>query len=346
MRPTPSIFIIAHLLITCSFALVLLVQTTTPNENPFGISLQFQEVRDELDNDKYYHQGRIIFNNAPVEDPDELRKIFITKAPPPHVTADFEARSVECSTVIGHLGSSIFDTKTTHGYAQCRKLMECMVTYCKQDLHVLIGFLNQETLVLDIPNGKSPINVAFEKIENFLSKSFPNYKSENDLILLSCRQGDGDGMNQNKPILAANGNVYKNQCVAAMENAPQPFTELSLERSPPYLQQPNLDSNRIPSRRILLRHYLQIAVKVVKFLSNYLKDQCLFSTDVRVLQMAEHHLELALQELLSYPVDVMQDSSSTSNSRRVVIPIQDLDLSREVIQQLKDILLKVVKMLV
>ncbi|KAG2394067.1 hypothetical protein C9374_003831 [Naegleria lovaniensis] len=323
--------------ILIAFLLILVVaQTAHQRENPLGISLQFHQVRDE--EDPYYHQGRIIFNNAPVEDPEELGKIFITKTPPPHVSADFEARSVECSTVINNLDATIFD-KSTQGYAQCRKLTECMYTYCKQELNVLIGYLNQETFLLDVPNGKSPINTAFEKIETVLSKSIPNYKSENALLLLSC---DANSKNQNKPILAANGNVYKNPCAAALEDAPQPYTEMSLERIPPDLHP--IDSNRIPNKRILLRHYLQIAVKIVRFLSNYLKDHCLFSTEIRVLQQAEQQLELALNELLSYNVEGVLETGS--DSRRVAIPIRDLELSREIVQRLKDMLMQVVKMLV
>ncbi|KAL9647308.1 hypothetical protein ABK040_011675 [Willaertia magna] len=90
------------------------------------------------------------------------------------------------------------------------------------------------------------------------------------------------------PVLAGDGRIYSNACVARSNGAPAPY--IPVDVSTP--SGGTFPTNVPNASTVLIRFYLQAALRLIRFILTFLQS-CLLSTDVRVLNDALARLTLA-----------------------------------------------------
>jgi len=258
----------------------------------FGSTLKFQRV--EMDTNE---EGTIIFSNSPnaVTDPKELSKILkVTQNGIPMNGNGFHEddylQSIKCPDLAKSLGSLTFTRYSHHEFNECGKLAECLYNYARDQLWNIVNDIN-EVQSMEIPTGKEEYLEVFRFLEP-LSRKFETSDATNDIFINDLNCDPSENLDY---VLASNGLVYKNRCQALQMQAILPFTEFDAFSQVDEFKFP---TNRVKiSKRVLLRHYLQIAIRIVKFISKYLSEQCLPSTDKRVVSQALECLGGALLEV-------------------------------------------------
>ncbi|EFC37936.1 predicted protein [Naegleria gruberi] len=290
--------------------------------------LSFHAVVDEEDP---YYNGKIVYNNQVVDDPEELKKILISKQPIPSRLSTNNDK-IDCQELILQKVSSLFFKKQTEEYGLCTQFKECMFKYARDVvLHLLQVF--EMKAELEFPTGKTVLNLVMNRIDKLAKETYINFQSDNDKILQSKECTSTGSDKWIKPLFSFNGNVYTNPCKAAQDEASHPLTDISFhfQHTTMEFDFPKQPRSSVP-KRILLKHYLQIVIRIIKCIKTYLKDQCILSTDSRILDHAQSQLELIILDLDQIPLPEMNSNHSNEFIEQV------LQLQKDTIQNIKVIL--------
>ncbi|KAL9657274.1 hypothetical protein ABK040_011494 [Willaertia magna] len=169
----------------------------------------------------------------------------------------------------------------------CLNLLKCLKWWTQHYLQfVLRGLTNGAELPLSVEaNGAVPvIFTEFERILGQRLNEAGNAVDSPDVCTAEYA-----------PVLAADGKIYSNACVARRSNAPYPYTSVSVQNS---VTNPVFPTDVSNAKIALTRYYLCAALRIIRFLLSYLNG-CLLSTDTRVLNDAIDKLTQADNLILS-----------------------------------------------
>ncbi|KAL9652879.1 hypothetical protein ABK040_010911 [Willaertia magna] len=171
----------------------------------------------------------------------------------------------------------------------CLNILKCLTWWTQHYLQfVLRGLTTGAELPLSVEtNGAIP--VMFTEFERILGQRINEAGNGVDSPVPDVCTAEY------APVLAADGRIYSNACVARRSGAPYPYTSVTVQNS---AINPAFPTDVTNARIALTRHYLCAALRIVRFLLTFL-NSCLLSTDTRVLNDAVDKLRQADNLILS-----------------------------------------------